>query len=62
MASNAVLVLPDAFKSIKPYITLADQLEQKNERAISYYCMFFLLEFLPIQTHNFVLLPSKQKI
>jgi hypothetical protein len=37
MASNAGL--PDVFKPVKPYITLADQLEQKNERAISYYCL-----------------------
>ena len=41
MAANTGSTLPDVFKPVKPYITLADQLEQKNERAISYYCMLF---------------------
>ena len=36
--------LPDQLKQIKPYITLASQLEQKNEKAVAYYCRFFALQ------------------
>lgn len=36
MASN--LVPPEALKSIKPYLTLASQLEVKGEKIIAYYC------------------------
>lgn len=32
------LVAPDALKAIKPYLTLAIQLDQKNEKAVAYYC------------------------
>ena len=35
------LVIPDALKQIKPYTTLATQLEQKNEKAVAYYCLYF---------------------
>ena len=32
------LVAPDALKAIKPYLTLATQIDQKNEKAVAYYC------------------------
>lgn len=32
------IVPPEALKQTKPYITLASQLEQKNEKAVAYYC------------------------
>lgn len=38
------LVIPDALKQIKPYTTLATQLEQKNEKAVAYYCRLYALQ------------------
>ena len=38
MANN--LVPPDALKAIKPYLTLASQLDAKNDKVIAYYCKF----------------------
>ncbi len=35
------LAPPDALKAIKPYLTLASQLEAKNDKVIAYYCKFF---------------------
>ena len=35
------LNLPDALKQVKPYLTLATQLEQKNEKNVAYYCKSF---------------------
>jgi len=32
------LVPPEALKQLKPYITLASQLDQKNETSVAYYC------------------------
>jgi hypothetical protein len=29
---------PDALKAIKPYLTLATQLDAKNDKVIAYYC------------------------
>lgn len=29
---------PDTLKQTKPYVTLASQLDQKNEKAVAYYC------------------------
>lgn len=40
----AALVTPDALKQIKPYTTLATQLEQKNEKAVAYYCRLYALQ------------------
>lgn len=37
MAANN-LVPPESLKQIKPYLTLATQLELKNEKAVAYYC------------------------
>lgn len=34
----ANLITPEALKAVKPYLTLASQLEQKNEKAVAYYC------------------------
>jgi hypothetical protein len=38
MASTGVNLPPDGLKAIKPFIILANQLEQKNEKAVAYYC------------------------
>jgi len=40
----AALITPDALKQIKPYTTLATQLEQKNEKAVAYYCRLYALQ------------------
>jgi hypothetical protein len=40
------LMIPDSLKQVKPYLTLATQLDQKNEKFVAYYCIliiFFLL-------------------
>ena len=36
--ANNVAPLPDALKNLKPYLTLATQLEQRNDKNIAYYC------------------------
>ncbi|CAF0789332.1 unnamed protein product [Brachionus calyciflorus] len=38
------LVPPEALKQIKPYMTLALQLEQKNERCVGYYCRLYSVQ------------------
>lgn len=38
------MVLPDALKAIKPYITLAGQLDQRNEKFVAYYCRLYSLQ------------------
>jgi len=38
------LNLPDALKQVKPYLTLATQLEQKNEKNVAYYCRLYALQ------------------
>jgi len=38
------IVPPEALKQTKPYITLASQLEQKNEKAVAYYCRLYALQ------------------
>lgn len=35
---------PDALKQIKPYVTLATQLEQKNEKVVAYYCRLYAVQ------------------
>lgn len=32
------IVIPELLKQVKPYLTLAAQLEGKNERVVGYYC------------------------
>ena len=41
MASN---IVPDLLKQIKPYLTLATQLDQKNEKCIAYYCRLYSVQ------------------
>lgn len=36
----AAIVVPDALKQIKPYVTLATQLEAKNDKIAAYYCNY----------------------
>ena len=43
---SANLIAPEALKGIKPYVTLASQLDQRNEKTIAYYCKFQLLLFI----------------
>jgi vacuolar protein sorting-associated protein VTA1 len=42
MASN--FVVPDTLKQVKPYMTLADQLDQKGDRTAAYYCRLHALQ------------------
>ncbi len=39
------LVPPEALKQLKPYITLASQLDQKNEPSVAYYCNLTFIKF-----------------
>ena len=34
------MIIPDSLKQVKPYLTLAAQLEAKNDRVVGYYCKF----------------------
>lgn len=42
MASN--LNVPESLKQIRPYLTLAGQLDQKNELCIGYYCRLYSVQ------------------
>lgn len=42
--ANNVAPLPDALKNLKPYLTLATQLEQRNDKNIAYYCRLFAVQ------------------
>lgn len=43
MAAN--LVPPEALKQVKPYVTLASQLEQRNENAVAFYCRAYAVQY-----------------
>jgi vacuolar protein sorting-associated protein VTA1 len=38
------LVVPEALKAIKPYMTLSTQLEQRGEKIVAYYCRLYSLQ------------------
>lgn len=40
----STLVPPELLKQVKPYLTLATQLDQKGEKAVAYYCRFYALQ------------------
>ena len=42
MANN--LAPPESLKAIKPYMTLATQLEAKNEKVVAYYCRLYSVQ------------------
>jgi hypothetical protein len=58
----AALVTPDALKQIKPYTTLATQLEQKNEKAVAYYCLYLIAKFLSVLIFNLIYLFDKKAV
>ena len=35
---------PEAFKQIKPYLTLATQLDQRDEKIVAYYCRLYSVQ------------------
>jgi vacuolar protein sorting-associated protein VTA1 len=36
--------LPEVLKNLKPYLTLATQLDQRNEKNIAYYCRLYAVQ------------------
>lgn len=40
----SALVIPEALKAVKPYITLAGQLDQRGERFVPYYVRLYALQ------------------
>jgi len=38
------MIIPDSLKQVKPYLTLAAQLEAKNDRVVGYYCRLYALQ------------------
>lgn len=44
MASAANMQPPDALKALRPYMTLATQLDQRDERVIAYYCRLYSVQ------------------
>jgi len=41
---SAILQVPDVLKSLKPYLTLSSQLDQRNERNIAYYTRLYAVQ------------------
>lgn len=44
MASSAGPQPPEAFKQLKPYLTLATQHEQRGEFVVAYYCRLYSVQ------------------
>jgi hypothetical protein len=40
----SALVIPDTLKAVKPYMTLAAQLDQRGEKVVPYYVRLYALQ------------------
>ena len=44
MAAAANLQPPESLKPLRPYMTLATQLDQRDERVVAYYCRLYSVQ------------------
>lgn len=44
MSAAANLQPPEALKQLKPYLTLATQLDQRDEKIVAYYCRLYSVQ------------------